>query len=146
MYLFYMIEKLTPENRTELKDLHRQEHGRRFADRIKTILLLDDGLSYSRVADILLLDDQTIRNYEGIFFQHGISELLKTPYKGGLTNLSVEQEVALKEHVTKNTYSLSNTILEYVKHTYGLEFSNSGMVHLFERIGFVYNRDEIGPR
>ena len=94
MYLFYMIEQLTIEQRNELKGLHRQEHGRRFADRIKIIHLLDDGWSYSNVAEILLLDDQTIRNYELIFSQHGISGLLKTDYKGGRPNLSREQDLA----------------------------------------------------
>lgn len=89
-----MIAKLTTEQRSEFKGLHRQEHGRRFADRIKTILLLDDGWSYSNVAEILLLDDQTIRNYELIFSQYGISGLLKTDYKGGLPN-SISKPPAL---------------------------------------------------
>lgn len=140
-----MIEKLTNEQRTELKNLHRQEHGRRFADRIKTILLLDDGWSYSQVAEILLLDDQTIRNYELIFSQHGISGLLKTDYKGGLAKLSLEQELALKAHIASSTYSSSSPIIEHVKKTYGLEFSNSGMVHLLERIGFVYKKTKLVP-
>jgi len=140
-----MIEKLTTEQRNELKDLHRQEHGRRFADRIKTILLLDDGLSYSRVAEILLLDDQTIRNYEKLFYDQGTSGLLKTAYKGGLPNLSIEQETALKDHISKETYSSSSAIIEYVKQAYGLEFSNSGMVHLLERIGFVYKKTKLVP-
>ena len=140
-----MIKKLTIKQRTELKRLHRQEHGRRFADRIKTIILLDDGLSYSRVAEILLLDDQTIRNYEKIFSDQGTFGLLNTDYKGGLANLSVEQEVALKDHIVNNTYSSSATIIEYVKQTYGIEFSGSGMVHFLERIGFVYKKTKLVP-
>ena len=140
-----MIKKLTIKQRTELKRLHRQEHGRRFADRIKTIILLDDGFSYSRVAEILLLDDQTIRNYEKIFSDQGTFGLLNTDYKGGLANLSVEQEVALKDHIVNNTYSSSATIIEYVKQTYGIEFSGSGMVHFLERIGFVYKKTKLVP-
>jgi len=140
-----MIEKLTSEQRDELKSLHRQEHGRRFADRIKTILLLDDGWSYSQIAEILLLDDQTIRNYELIFSQHGISGLLKTDYKGGLSKLSPEEELALKVHIMNHTYSSSSPIIEYVKQTFGHEFSNSGMVHLLERIGFVYKKTKLVP-
>ena len=55
---------LSVEQKNELKNLHKQECYRRHADRIKVILLLDLGLSYGDIARYLLLDDQTIRNYE----------------------------------------------------------------------------------
>ena len=105
-----MAIKLTKRQRADLKRLHRQAHGRRFADRIKAILLLDDGWSYSKVAEILLLDDQTIRNYEAVFSNQGTSGLLKTDYKGSIPNLSVEQEGALKDHIAKTIYSSSAAI------------------------------------
>ena len=56
--------KLTQSERFDLEKLHKGEHERRFTDRIKTILLLDEGWEYSQIAKILLLDDQTVRNYE----------------------------------------------------------------------------------
>ncbi len=99
-----MTQKLSLEQRNKLKQPHCHENGRRFADRIKTILLLDDGYSYSQIAHILLLDDQTIRNYETIFLEQGFTDLLKTDYKGGLAKLSVEQEAALKDHISNNIY------------------------------------------
>ena len=140
-----MTQKLTTEQLDELKRLHRHEHGRRFADRIKAILLLDDGYSYSQVAQILLLDDQTVRNYEMIFAQQGISGLLKTDYKGGLTRLNAQQESDLKDHIANHTYSSSAAIVEYVKQVYGIAYSNSGMVHLLERLGFVYKKTKLVP-
>ena len=115
-----MTKKLTVEQHAELKQLHRQEPHRRFADRIKTILLLDSGWSYSKIAEALLLDDQTIRNYEMIYSRGGISAVLKTDYKGGSPKLSVEQEIALKDHIVNNTYSSSAAIVEYVKQTYAI--------------------------
>ncbi len=143
--LNYMKEKLAYNQRKKLKRLHRSEHNRRLADRIKTILLLDEGWTYAKIAEALLLDDQTIRNYEKIFSNQGTSGLLNTDYKGGLANLSVEQEVALKDHIVNNTYSSSATIIEYVKQTYDIEFSGSGMVHFLERIGFVYKKTKLVP-
>ena len=61
---YSMVQKLTLTNRQrkELIQLHRGEQNRRFADRIKAVLLLDDGYSHLQVAQIFLLDDQTIRN------------------------------------------------------------------------------------
>ena len=55
---------LSAEQKDELKSLHKQECYRRHADRIKAILFLDLGLTYDDIARYLLLDDQTIRNYE----------------------------------------------------------------------------------
>ena len=140
-----MTVKLSKTQRDELKRLHGHERDRRFADRIKTILLLDNGRSYKDVAEILLVDDQTIRNYEKIFSDQGISDLLKTGYSGSLPNLSVEQEIALKDHITSSTYSSSTAIVEYVKQAYGIEFSKAGMVHLLKRIGFVYKKTKLVP-
>ncbi len=93
------------------------EKGRRFADRMKTILLLDDGLSFLRIAGILLSDDLTIRDYKREFSDRGISSLRITDYKAGLPNLSVEQEKALKENIVNKTYSSSTGIIDYVKQT-----------------------------
>ena len=140
-----MAIKLTKQQRAELKRLHRHEHGRRFVDRIKSLLLLDDGWSYSEVAKILLLDDQTIRNYETVFSSQGISGLLKTDNKGSTPNLSVEQERALKDHIAKANDSSSVAIIEHIKQIYGIEYSNSDIVKLLGRIGFVYKKTKLVP-
>jgi len=47
--------------------LHRQESCRRFADRIKAILLLDAGLIYAQIAEALLFDNHTIRNFQTLY-------------------------------------------------------------------------------
>ena len=125
--------------------MHRQESYRRFADRIKTILLLDSGWSYAKIAEALLLDDQTIRNYEQIYSKGGISALLITDYKGGLRKLSATQECELKDHISLNTYHCSSTIIEHVKKIYSIEYSNTGMLHLLKRLGFVYKKTKLVP-
>jgi len=142
-----MAEKLTLTNRqrSELIQLHRREQNRQFADRIKSILLLDAGYSYCQVALILLLDDQTIRNYKKTFSQGGASGLLKTCYKGGEPKLTVEQELALKDHITGSIYSSSGAIIKYVKESWDIQFSDSGMVNLLKRLGFVYKKTKLVP-
>ncbi len=140
-----MKEKLAYNQRKKLKRLHRSEHDRLLADRIKTILLLDEGWTYAKIAEALLLDDQTIRNYEKNFAQEGISGLLRTSYKGGESRLNADQEAALKDHIVLNTYSSSDAIIEYVKQIYDIKFSNSGMVRLLERLGFVYKKTKLVP-
>lgn len=48
-----MIGFLTKEERAMLIEKHRREQVKRQADRIKTLLLLDEGMSYDKVAKIL---------------------------------------------------------------------------------------------
>ena len=71
--------------------------------------------------------------------------MLRTSYKGGGSRLNIDQEAALKGHILLNTYSSSDAIIEYVKQTYNTNFSNSGMVHLLERLGFVYKKTKLVP-
>lgn len=68
--------------KNELTKLHKRECYRRHADRIKVILLLDLGLSYGDIARYLLLDDQTIRNYEKRYLSSGVTGLLCDKYVG----------------------------------------------------------------
>ena len=63
-----MNDKLTKKQRQDLRREHRQTRERRPADRIKAILLLDDGWTYEEIAEVLLLDDETIRRWENKFY------------------------------------------------------------------------------
>ena len=56
---------LTPEQRSELLHELKVEHHAKYSDRIKTILLLDDGEKHADIAKFLFLDEGTIRNYQG---------------------------------------------------------------------------------
>lgn len=58
---------LTPLEQNELKTRHRAEKNRRDADRIKAILLSDQGWTYRDIAQALLLDDETIMRYVHAF-------------------------------------------------------------------------------
>ena len=145
MYRYCMIKDLTHNQRKKLRRRHRKEHDRRLADRIKAILLLDEGWTYENVAKALLLDDQTIRNYEKTFSQGGISELLKTSYKGGESKLNTDQEAELKAHVSDKTYHSATAVVAYVEKTYGIKYTTKGMVHLLNRLGFTYKKTKLVP-
>ena len=55
--------KLTIDEIKELKYQHKKNKDSRVCDRIKAVLLYDAGYSYSNIAAILLLDDETIRRH-----------------------------------------------------------------------------------
>jgi predicted ArsR family transcriptional regulator len=58
-----MEKMLTSKEREKLVVRHRKERDGRIRDRIKAVLAYDDGYSYSEIAGILLLDDETIRRH-----------------------------------------------------------------------------------
>ncbi len=58
-----MERRLTIQERFELKIPHKKERDGRVRDRIKAVLAYDDGYNYSEIAKILLLDDETIREF-----------------------------------------------------------------------------------
>ncbi|MGV6808465.1 MAG: terminase gpP N-terminus-related DNA-binding protein, partial [bacterium] len=65
-----------------LKEAHRQLHGKRFADQIKAVYLLGSGWKPKEVADTLLIDDDTVRNYFKKYKDKGITALVSNNIGG----------------------------------------------------------------
>ena len=72
---------LTSEERLSLIRDHKLEKDGRKRDRMKFILLYNDGWSYAQIAKVLLLDDQTLRNYLKDYESGGMKSLLRRPFK-----------------------------------------------------------------
>ena len=68
--------RLTPQQIAALKALHRKQRDRRFADRLKAIILLGSGWSVADVAQALLIDETTVRNWFDKYQHDGEEELL----------------------------------------------------------------------
>lgn len=64
---------LTIEEIIILKEAHRAAQSKKQADRIKTILLLNQGLAYEKINKLLLLDDSTLRRYYREYEQTGLT-------------------------------------------------------------------------
>lgn len=140
-----MKDFLTSEQIITLKKKHRASLGRKQADRIKAILLLNKGLSYQQVADILMLDEITIRRYKWDFDKKGIDGLFEDRYQGGNGYLSKAQETELIEHLKTQTYQTAKAVCSYVSDKYLKTYSIDGMTHLLHRLGFVYKKTKALP-
>ena len=90
---------LSISEKEALKAEHKSLKGKQGADRIKATLLLSEGYSYTKVANILLLDEGTIRNYETRYKEEGISGLLENNYKGSQSKLSDSEKKQLDAHL-----------------------------------------------
>jgi len=140
-----MTVRLTQKEREELRQLHRNCRKKRFADKLKAILLLDNGFSCIEVGQILLLDDDTVRKYRNQYLNHGANSLLEDNNKGSLSYLSDVELESLDKHLEENTYSDSKGIIDWIEQEFGVSYTPSGINSLLKRIGFVYKKPVLTP-
>jgi transposase len=140
-----MKDFLTAQEIEILEEAHNAAQRKREADRIKTILLLNEGFSYESIAHILRLNDTTVRRYFKEFTEHGIDGLLEDHYHGRSSFLSEVEERDLEIHLRNNTYHSVKAICFSVKQTFGKDYSIEGMTHLLHRLGFVYKKTKVIP-
>ena len=136
---------LTSEQRAEIKSLHRQCKERRFADKLKAILLLDRGLSCEEISEILLLDDDTIRNNKMQYLSEGVNSLLSDNNKGGVSKLTDKQVAELDKHLSENVYTDSNLIIFWIEANLHVKYSVSGINQLLKRMNYVYKKPVLTP-
>lgn len=135
-----MTNLFAPQILKQLRAEHATIRDKRSADRIKAVLLIADGYSYSDVAKILLLDDETIRRHVNNFQLKGLSGLLELGYKGGLPYLRRNQEQQLETMLRAKIYTSSNQIVELIEQTFGVTYTPAGAIELLYRIGFAYKK------
>ena len=133
---------LTPEQRQTLLIRHRGERDRRVADRIKAVLLRDDGWSYERIAEALFLSDEVVRKHVDDFIRDA---KLKPENGGSEAKLDAEQTASLLAHLDEQIYVDVKDICDYVWVTFGVFYSRSGMTQWLRRNGFSYHKPATAP-
>lgn len=140
-----MANFLTPEQRQELlKELKREDKAK-YSDRIKVILLLDEGKKYKDIADFLFLDEGTIANYRRRYKEGGIEELVTDDYSGRRSKLSNDELIELQIFLTGTTFQKTQDICDYVQKKYQVTYSLSGMIALLHAMGFSYKKAKGAP-
>lgn len=137
---------LTEDERIELKKYHRAIRDPKQRDQIKAILLLDDGYSYTEIAKILLIDNDTVRNWDkGFETKKSLKNWLATNCVGYQGKLSAKQEKIVANYVDENIISDSKQVIEFIRGKFKKEYSLSGMVDFLKRLGFKYKMTRLTP-
>ena len=103
---------LSKEEKDNLKVQHKQERDKRICDRIKAVLLHDEGWNYQDIAHVLLLSDEGIRKH----IQDYLScKKLKTENGGSTSKLNDHQTEELLNHLCKHTYLYAKDIGIYTQ-------------------------------
>jgi len=137
--------RLEPKNEIELRIAHRQTKNKRKAYRINALLLLGLGWTYVDVSKVLLLDEETLRNYVKRYTTGGLKKLLKDKHSGSLARLSHIEIKEVSEHLEEKLYSTVEEIVAYVNKNYKIDYTVSGMTDLLNLAGFVYKKTKIIP-
>ena len=144
-----ICKRFLPEStRQELFALARDvsaPHG--LSRRANAIVLLDKGMSCADVASVLLIDDDTVRRWHGLYAAGGVAELKRNNYEGSECRLSDTQQSALKAWVTKTLPRSSRVVGAFIRARFGIEYqARSGLIALLGRLGMAYRRPCSVPR
>ena len=132
-----MHQILTTEQRTYLKQKHKRERDRRICDRIKAVLAYDEGYSYSEIAKLLLINDETVRRHLKDYIK---ADKLRPENGGSEPKLNDDQAQRLSAHLLDHTYLYVKDIRAYVKETFQVAYSTSGMTAWLHTHDFNYKK------
>lgn len=133
---------LTQKQKSQLESRHKQSRDKRECDRIKAVLLCDEGWSSSMIA-------QALRKHEASIVRH-LNDFIRdeklTPESGGSDGyLNEEETQRLIQHLCDTTYLHTHQIVAYIKKTFAVEYSVSGLNKWLHQHGFSYKKPKGVP-
>ncbi len=131
---------LSKSQLAELKQQHRTLRDKRQADRVKAVIALSKGWPAASIAEILLFDEKTSRNYFDRYQHGGIAAMLDDNYTGADPKLSEQQIKALETYLEDHILPDAKAVMAYIKKQYGVRYSPSGVTELLHRLGFSYKK------
>lgn len=143
--LFLMSHFLSPAEIITLRTMHKRSDKKRVIDKIKAILMLNSGYNYETIAEVLLLDDSTIRRWYSLYEEKGIKGLLADNFTGGLSYLTQIQQEALIKHLDSTVYLTAKEISAYVLKRFKVDYTAKGMTNLLHSLGFRYKKPKHVP-
>mgnify|MGYP002630553091 CR=1 FL=1 len=139
---------LSPVDRADLTALARNgSAAHRLARRANALVLLDSGWSCEKVAGALLLDDDTIRRWHGLFIEDGLEGLTRFEAGGSACQMSGEQQENLKAWVAAALPRSTRQIGAWIEKEFGIVYEGrSGLIALLHRLGLEYHKPSVIPR
>lgn len=129
-----MKNVLSVEDRTKLKNTHRSEQTKRTADRMKAVLLSDDGWTHRQIGKALFLDEQTVA------YEYLSDEKLSIESGGSESKLNDEESSELISHLESNIYATVNEIRQHVFCKYATLYTTQGMTSWLHNHRFSYKK------
>jgi transposase len=128
---------LTEARKAGLEQQHKIERDSRICDRIKAVLLASEGWTQKQIAQALRIHETTVRDHINDYITR---EKLKPGSGGSSSKLDETNTKALIAHLEQNTYPSTKEIIQYVKDTYNVSYSQQGMHDWLLKHNFSYKK------
>ena len=136
---------LTERALDELRQAHPQTRNVREAYRLNAGILLGQGRTVGDVADSLLIDPDTVRDYFKRFKRGGLDELLRMNFIGSEAILDRKHLAELDGHLRTTVCSRAAAVARWVAETFGVHFTLSGMTAMLHRLGHTHKKPKPVP-
>jgi transposase len=137
--------RLAPQELAELRAAHRAARDVREAYRINAVILLGKGRTSADVADALLIDPDTARDYFKRYKKGGLDGLLRMSYVGSEALLDAAQLAELDAHLQGRLHLTAESVARWVEERWGVRYTPSGMTAVLHRLGYVYKKAKLEP-
>lgn len=132
--------ELSTKEIAELERRHRSLRDKRQADRVKAVIALSKGWSAAQIAEILLFDEKTSRQYFDRYRQGGIQALLDDKYSGAEPKLDEHHMSELEGYLEEHILPDAKSVIAHIDKQYRVGYSVSGVTDLLHRLGFSYKK------
>src|SRR5450631_3157091 len=139
---------LDSESRRDLIELARDgSAAHRLARRANALVLLDNGMSCQSIAEVLLLDGDTIRTWYQLYQDDGIEGLASFGHEGGSCRLTMAQQVKLKAWIGTALPRTTREVGAWIAAECGIEYqTRSGLIALLHRLGMEHRKPKAVSR
>jgi len=133
---------LDSESRRDLIELARDgSAAHRLARRANALVLLDKGMSCQSIAEVLLLNGDTIRTWYQLYQEDGIEGLASFGHEGGTCRLTVEQQGKLKIWIATALPRTTREVGAWIARECGIEYqTRSGLIALLHRLDMEHRK------
>ena len=140
-----MGQFLTSSQKSELLTELRLERSRKYADRIRVILLLDQGEPVRQIAEYFFIDEGTVRNYRHRYEEGGLERLVNDHYVGRKAFLFEEQQRLLMLELESKVYPTTKSVIQYIQAEFGVRYTIGGVTDLLHKLDFSYKKPKGVP-
>src|SRR3954454_21201612 len=131
---------LTPQRRREIERCRKGTLDRRVYQRLTAVLTVAEGKSREEVAHLLGIGLSQLGQWLRVYRNRGLDALCILHYKGDAGKLTAPQVDQLKEKVSTGCFRSSEQIRDWIKSTFAVSYSPSGVKDLLKRIGVSYHK------
>ena len=132
--------ELTAEQKKNLERRRKATLDRRVYQRLTVVLAVDAGKTREEVAELLGVGLTQLSEWLRIYRNEGLDALCEIHNKGDPGKLTPQQIEQLKAQVRTGCFRNSDQIRAWIKSTFTVSYSSSGVKDLLQRIGVTYHK------